>query len=200
MKQLNLARLAVTSPCKNVDILKAYNVLTQTHGWHTATHRKQFPLQRFQRHLRTSFPESGNLVVSKDRSSWRCYLCADVGQNLNDGHVYHKQNVTKHFLSEEHCKMVASTTSTATTITNGVNHFRQLQIYESNLASAIRDDAVLSCARKSLSFSAVPVVMEVAARAVIVCKGKEPIPNYVFIPENLIFLKKYIFFMIVIQI
>ena len=32
MKQLNLARLAVPSRCKNVDILKGYNVLTKTHG------------------------------------------------------------------------------------------------------------------------------------------------------------------------
>lgn len=33
MKQLNLARLVVTSPCKNVDIIKAYNVRVDTNTW-----------------------------------------------------------------------------------------------------------------------------------------------------------------------
>ena len=73
--------------------------------------------------------------------------------------------------------MVVSSSSTATVVLDGVDHFRELNIYQSNLASAIRDDAVLSCARKGLSFTAVPVVMQVASRAVIACRGKNPIPT-----------------------
>ena len=148
---------------------------------HTVTDKKYFPLARFRRHLKTKFPESDNVVVSADRMKWSCRLCG-AGQDLNDGRaVYHRQNVFKHFRSQDHCALVTSLSATvaaATTkaVTAAVEQHQQTQIATESVAGAVRDDAVISCARKSVSFVAVPVVLQVVARAVMLCRGKDRIP------------------------
>lgn len=177
MKDINKARLRVPRPLKRMEVIAEYNALMRKPGWNTSTHKKHFPLTRFQRHLDTEFPESKNMCVSEDRLQWVCVLCPGSGQNLRIGGEYHKQNSTKHFRSKEHCARVASNVQTSEAVEIAVNHVREAKIYTNDVPMAIMDDAVVSCARKSLSFTAVPVVMQVAARAIIVCRGKEPISN-----------------------
>ena len=88
---------------------------------------------------------------------------------------YHRQNVSKHFRSKDHCNRVASLTHTSGVVQQAVDADRQTISNTSGLAQAVLDDAVISCTRKSLSFTAIPIAMKVAARAIIMCRGQDPI-------------------------
>ena len=61
-------------------------------------------------------------------------------------------------------------------VTVAVEQNRQTIIATESVARAVRDDAVISCAQKSLSFVTIPVVLQVVARAVRLCLGKDQIP------------------------
>lgn len=102
MQQLNAAKSRVPKCNTWEDIVHQYDSLMKTSGWNTVTHKKLFPARRFHRFLRTTFPETDNIVVSEDRSTWKCRICAGIGQDLKDGSRYIRQNVSKHFLSENH--------------------------------------------------------------------------------------------------
>ena len=178
MQQLNQALRSVTADkdFEQEDIIVAYNRLIKKTGWKTNTDRRHFPIMRFKRHLHTVFPEGENMQVSENRLSWSCPLCPGVGQDLSNGDVYHKQNVSKHFRSADHCARVASLSSTTAAVESAVEEHHQTKIVTDSVAEAVRDDAVISCSRKALSFTTIPVVLQVVARALFLCRGKEEIP------------------------
>ena len=178
MIQLNQALRQVTtmSEYDQDDVVKAYNRLLKKQGWKTCTDRRHFPIARFSRHLHTIFPERDNMTVTANRLGWSCVLCPGAGQDLSKGDVYHKQNVSKHFRSAEHCARVASLSSTTAAVSTAVQEHHQTKISTDSVTEAVMDDAVISCSRKALSFTAIPVVLQVAVRALILCRGKKEIP------------------------
>ena len=107
---------------------------------------QHFPLRRFVRHLRTVFPETNNMKCTKDRRGWYCTLCPATGQDTTNGQVYHKQNVSKHFRSEDHCARVAANQSTTAAVEEAVMFIREGRVTTSEVVHAILDDAVISLA------------------------------------------------------
>ena len=174
MKQLNNALRSVPKKHSKEDVIEAYNDLLKLPGWRTRTDASQFPINRFGRHLDTTFPEKDNMIVSQDGLKWTCSLCKGSGQDVTKA-AYHKQNVSRHFRSHEHCMRVASLCNTSEAVQNAVDEDREKVINTSDIARAVTDDAVISCARKALSFTAVPIAMQVAARAIIMCRGTDAI-------------------------
>ena len=177
MKDLNNALQSVPKQHSAQDVINAYNQLILLPGWRNKTDKLHFPIQRFVRHLDTTFPEKDNMTVSSNRLQWSCVLCPGSGQDLTKGICYHKQNVVKHFRSHDHCSRVASLCKTTHAVEKAVDEDRQTFVNTRDIAKAVTDDAVITCARKALSFTAVPIAMQVAARAIIMCRGKDPITN-----------------------
>ena len=180
MKDINVIRKMVpplTSRVKS-DIVTAYASLMRKPGWTGKTVKSHFPLQRFSRYLDTDFPETKSMIVSEDRHEWHCRFCPGAGQNLKEVNIiFHPQNAMKHFRSKVHCARVTSDCGTSDAVDAVVDHARAGQIFKDDLTRAIMDDAIISCSRQSLPLSAVPVVMQVAARALIACRGRKPIPE-----------------------
>ena len=48
-------------------------------------------------------------------------------------------------------------------------------MFRDDIQQAIIDDAIVTCSRKSLSLTSVPVVLDVTARALMTCRGKNRI-------------------------
>ena len=181
MHELNSAYSEIPPSASRLksDVVAAYKRLLKRPGWDTRTAKSHYPIDRFQRYLDLKFPEENNMWVSPDRLEWKCTICQGVGQDLRSGETtYHKQNQAKHFRSKEHCKMVASKDGSSAAVNAIVNEARdKARIFREDLPRAILDDAIISCARKSLSFTALPVVLSVAARAMIACRGTTPVPE-----------------------
>ena len=62
-------------------------------------------------------------------------------------------------------------------VANAVKQSRQNDVFRDDIQQAIIDDAIVICARKSLSLTSVPAVLDVAARALMTCRGKTPVSH-----------------------
>ena len=154
--------------------------------WKTKTARKYFPLSRFSKIVRAKyyFPD-GQMVVNKDRRSWSCKICKSfpiqtLGSNKSgQAQPWHRQNCLKHFRSASHCDAVIDKLRNehSTALNAALEHDREITVFRDEIQQAIIDNAIISCARKSLSLTSVPVVLDVVARALMTCRGKAPVKN-----------------------
>ena len=108
---------------------------------------------------------------------WNCPYCPRSGQDLSKTGSFHKQNCFKHYRSASHCKNVTSLSNKGTAVETAVVHNQECVVYNQDLPQAIIDDVIVQCARKSVSFSSVPIVMGCVARALIACRGKVVFPS-----------------------
>ena len=154
--------------------------------WNTKTARKYFPISRFIKIVRAKylFPAKGQMVVTADRRSWSCKFCPEAGQDMKPDksgkcQPWHRQNCLKHFRSSSHCQAVIEHLRNAksTALENALEQDREINVFCREIQQAIIDDAIISCARKSLSLTSVPVVLDVVARALVTCRGKQPVKN-----------------------
>ena len=105
--------------------------------------------------------------MTDDRSKWICRSCDTHG----DGRPFTTtQNCFKHFRSGTHCEKVAATYKAGDALDDALETGKD-SAFAMNLASSIVDDAIVTCARKSLSLNSVPTVLNVVARALIACRG-----------------------------
>ena len=132
-------------------------------------------------------------VVNKDRHSWSCKVCESFPTQVLGSHKsgqsqpWCRQNCLKHFRSASHCEAVINhlRNEHSTALNAALQHDKEINVFRDEIQQAIIDDAIVSCARKSLSLTSVPVVLDVVARALVTCRGKEPVKN-----ESIIQIKK----------
>ena len=91
--------------------------------------------------------------------------------------VWHKQNCLKHFRSEFHFQNVVANADNSTALRDNMETAKGSAILSADIPAAIIDDAIVSCSRKSLSLTAIPVVLDVVARALLTCRGKKPLDH-----------------------
>ena len=90
--------------------------------------------------------------------------------------IWHAQNALKHFLTTRHCNSLEMKFNHTDTLATMVQTSKDLKVFATDIPQAIIDDAIITCSRKSLSLTAIPVVLNVASRALLTCRGKERIP------------------------
>ena len=135
--------------------------------------QKRFPISSFRKHLGTSFPTDKHISVDPARLTWKCAFCPEAGNPK--GTRFHLQNCLLHFVTKNHCDRVAANTkSEAVQKVVAINAAQR--VYRDEFAREIVDDAVISCANKSISFTAVPVALNLVARALNSVRGNTPIP------------------------
>lgn len=156
-----------------VIIENSYNTLLKSSMWSSKSAQKHFPQARFIQYLDMQFP-TGCMRVSADRRKYSCSICTDM-LSVEVAHRFHRQNCFKHFRSAQHCANACAQSGVTPALVNGVLHDREMFVYAHQLPQAVIDDAIISSARKSLSLTAVPVMLEVIARALLSCRGKEPL-------------------------
>ena len=101
------------------------------------------------------------LTHRKHRTQWSCKICAPL-----EYHDFTKQNVICHYVCDKHRKnLTATQTGSSNVLESGVRAAEQEHVYRSELCNAIVDDAIVSSCRKSLPFTAVPVMLDHTARA-----------------------------------
>ena len=144
-------------------------------GWNTSGAKEHFPIKRFIVHLDTEFPASQNMVVSKDRKSWYCPIC-NKSQDVSKS-SFHKQNAMKHFRSNAHCKNLAAVNKKGDQVAAAVQHNKETRVYGEDLPQAIMDDVIITSARKSISFTTIPMILSCVARALVACRGESMIPQ-----------------------
>ena len=141
--------------------------------WSTKTATSHYPFERFCYHVNTVFPVD-TMLVNKDRTQWSCSLCPEMKPVVvSEQTKFHRQNCLKHFRSASHCKAAEVHTRAGTAVNQFVSQQKEQHIFETELSRAVVDDALISCAKKSLSFTSVPVVLDVVARALNSCRGKK---------------------------
>ena len=108
-----------------------------------------------------------HVVISEDRTSWNCVVC---NKNSGDAASF---NIIRHFLSEKHRKNVAAKSSAGSAVREGVASENQERLYRDNIATALIDDAIVTSARKSLPFTAVPLMLDHTARGLTAVAGEQ---------------------------
>ena len=96
---------------------------------------------------------------------------------VSSKHKFYRQNCFKHFRSEMHCNSASAKNRAGGSLHEGVLHDREMHVFAQDLPQSIVDDAIISCAKKSLSFTSVPVVLDVVTRALNSCRGKDVLSN-----------------------
>ena len=82
-------------------------------------------------------------------------------------------NIVRHFLSEKHRRNVVVKSSTGPALcVGGVTAENQERLYRDNIATALIDDAIVTAARKSLPFTAVPLMLDHTARGLTAVAGE----------------------------
>ena len=148
------------------DLNHAYNnVLRRSSLWKTKTVEEHFPFKSFRQHTNVVFP-ADSMVVEENRTSWRCRVC-DRDEST-PGRKFHRQNCLKHFRSKKHCQHVAATQHGGDTVAQ----LAQEYVFASELADTIADDAIVTGARKCISLSALPCLLDISARSLFACRGK----------------------------
>ena len=107
------------------------------------------------------FPETivGNITVSEDRTTWSCVICPHETKDFVHG------NVLRHYLTEKHRKNWVVKHSTSRAFTRAVDQEHAGWVCKEKICEAVIDDAVITSARKSLPFTAVPLMLDHTARA-----------------------------------
>lgn len=174
IRQLNDAYESLPDKRTRADLDTAYHdVLRRSSEWLTQSAEKHFPSARFIQHVNTVFP-TGCMRVSDDRLQWSCVFCPEFQPvKLEKGDKFHRQNCIKHFRSQTHCDNVTARLGTGTALANGIIHNRETHVYADELPQTIIDDAIVSCARKSLSLTSIPVMLNVIARALLSVRGPD---------------------------
>ena len=85
---------------------------------------------------------------------------------------FHRQNYINHFRSQDHCKIAAALQNKGDAVNTTIEQQRHY-FYAASLPQAVIDDVIVSCARKSLSLTAVSVVLDVAQRALCACQAEK---------------------------
>lgn len=119
----------------------------------------------------TSFPTDKHISVDAARLTWKCAFCPEAGNPAK----FHIQNCILHFVTKSHCDRVAAATKSEA-VQKAVAIYAAQRVYRDEFAREIVDDAVISCANKSISFTAVPVALNLVARALNSVRGNTPIP------------------------
>ena len=127
--------------------------------------------ERFRMFSGVTFP-TDVLLVSADRRQWSCRLCKGSERSTSMKQKFHRQNYINHFRSQDHCKIAAALQNKGDAVNTTIEQQRHY-FYAASLPQAVIDDVIVSCARKSLSLTAVSVVLDVAQRALCACQSEK---------------------------
>ena len=82
-------------------------------------------------------------------------------------------NIIRYYLSEKHHKNVCALLKTSDAVKEGVDVEHVKRVYRENLPQSIIDGAIVTTSKKSLPFTAVPVMLNHTARVLNAMAGKE---------------------------
>ena len=164
--------------CNPEDTNAAYKSLCANSIFRSITLQKHFSKTQFLKCLTLRFPEAAkdNIIVSKDRCKWACVIC-----DPDDFHSWRNPgNVIKHYLSEKHRARITSTAAVSDAVQAAAKQHVQEKVFRDEIAQALIDDAIVSSCRKSLPFTAIPLMLDHTARCLSVVAG----PNLAKIDMN----------------
>ena len=74
-------------------------------------------------------------------------------------------NIIRHYLSEKHRKSLVDLNSTGQSVREGVDHNQKRVLCTENICQTLIDDAIVTASRKSLPFTAIPLMLDHTTRA-----------------------------------
>ena len=95
------------------------------------------------------------------RTQWTCVVC----KPSKTSNQAVRSNIIRHYLSEKHRKSVAQLNSGGRAVREGVDHNQKLVLCTEQICQALIDDAIVTASRKSLPFTAIPLMLDHTARA-----------------------------------
>ena len=105
---------------------------------------------------------------SADRTRRTCTIC----KSAKSSEAVHS-NIIRHYLSEKHRQNVCDLSRAGDAVQAGVGVHRDKRLYRENIPQSIIDDAIVIACRKSLPFTAVPLMLNHTARALNAVAGND---------------------------
>ena len=117
-------------------------------------------------------------TVYKEKTGWTClcgYKSSLLGPDLKPK-AFKMFNMYTHYLSSKHWDFLKKTED-ATQMNKHLKTATDLHVNEEDLASTIRDDAIITALRSKMSIKAVPTILNVTTRALMSIRNSSPIPK-----------------------